>query len=68
MPQSPRSRAEAELEQTEVVKEMMQEMCDVGLKPVVVFHNLSVAELYEHVSALLLFFSSSFFRLLRPEA
>lgn len=48
VPQSPRSKAAAELEHTEVVKEMFAEMSDIGLKPVLVFHNLAVAELYEH--------------------
>lgn len=48
LPASPRSRAAAESEQTDVVKEMFAEMSDIGLKPVVVYHNLSVAELYEH--------------------
>lgn len=48
MPQSPRSRAQMEAKQTEVVREMFHDMGDVGLKPVVVFHNLSVAEYYEH--------------------
>jgi len=48
IPQSPRSRAKAESEQTDVVREMFHEMGDVGLKPVVVYHNLSVAEYYEH--------------------
>lgn len=48
VPQSPRSKAAAESEHTEVVREMFAEMSDVGLKPVVVYHNLSVAEYYEH--------------------
>ncbi|KAI3429628.1 hypothetical protein D9Q98_005714 [Chlorella vulgaris] len=48
MPQSPRSRAAAEAEQTDLIKEMFHEMGDIGLKPVVVYHNLSVPELYEH--------------------
>lgn len=48
IPTSPRSKAAAEAEQTDVVKEMFAEMSDIGLKPVVVFHNLAVAELYEH--------------------
>ena len=48
VPQSPRSKAAAEREHTEVVREMFAEMSDIGLKPVVVYHNLAVAELYEH--------------------
>ncbi|KAL4443900.1 hypothetical protein ABPG75_011637 [Micractinium tetrahymenae] len=48
LPQSPRSRAAAEAEQTDLIKEMFHEMGDIGLKPVVVYHNLSVPELYEH--------------------
>lgn len=40
MPQSPRSRAAAEAEQTDLIKEMFHEMGDIGLKPVVVYHNL----------------------------
>lgn len=48
LPQSPRSRAKAEAEQTDVVREMFHDMSDVGLKPVVVYHNLTVAEYYEH--------------------
>ncbi|GAB4822462.1 hypothetical protein N2152v2_009508 [Parachlorella kessleri] len=48
VPQSPRSRAAAEADQTEVAREMIKEMSDIGLKPVIVYHNLSVAEYYEH--------------------
>ena len=40
LPQSPRSRAAAEEEQTDLIKEMFHEMGDIGLKPVVVYHNL----------------------------
>jgi hypothetical protein len=40
LPQSPRSRAAAEAEQTDLIKEMFHEMGDIGLKPVVVYHNL----------------------------
>ncbi len=43
LPQSPRSRAAAEAEQTDLIKEMFHEMGDIGLKPVVVYHNLRCA-------------------------
>lgn len=54
MPQSPRAKAAAEADQTEVAREMIREMSDIGLKPVIVYHNLSVAEYYE-VRAVLCF-------------
>ncbi len=43
LPQSPRSRAAAEEEQTDLINEMFHEMGDIGLKPVVVYHNLRCA-------------------------
>lgn len=48
VPQSPRAREGFEEGQTELVKEMFHEMGDIGLKPVIVYHNLAPAELYEH--------------------
>jgi hypothetical protein len=48
LPQSPRSRASMEAKQPEALQDMFHDMGDVGLKPVNVYHNLTVAEYYEH--------------------
>jgi phosphoenolpyruvate carboxykinase (ATP) len=64
IPTSPRAKAALEAEVTDVVREMFNEMSDVGLKPVVVLHNLNPGELYEHVSYY--YYYSAWFLLTTP--